>query len=46
MSFNAGAQISDTAFKSFVGVLPKVPFFLLFKCVVSLSISLASMLEK
>ena len=46
MSFNAGAQISDTSFKSFVGILPKVPFFLLFKAVVSLSISLTSVLEK
>ena len=44
MSFNAGAQISDTSFKSFVGILPKVPFFLLFKAVVPLSISLASVL--
>ena len=30
MSYNAGAQISDTSFKSFVGILPKVSFFLLF----------------
>ena len=45
MSFNAGgAQISDTSFKSFVGILPKVKLFLLFKAVVSLSISLTSVL--
>ena len=45
MSFNAGAQISETFFKSFVEILPKVPFFSLFKVVLSLSISLTSMLE-
>ena len=42
MSFNAGAQISDTSSKIFVEILPKLPLFLLFKAVVSLSISLTS----
>ena len=46
MSFNAGAQILDTYFKDFVGMLPKVLFFLLFRAVVSLSISLTQVLEK
>ena len=41
MSFNTGAQISDASFKMFVEILPKVPFFLLFKAVVSLSIFLS-----
>ena len=40
MSFNGGA------FKRFAGILPKVPFFLLFKAVVSLSIPSTSVLEK
>ena len=43
MSFNTGAQISD---KCFVWISVKVPFFVLFKAVVSLSISLTSLLEK
>ena len=42
MSFNAGAQISDISSKIFVEILPKLPLFLLFKAVVSLSISLTS----
>ena len=46
MSFNAGAQISDTSFKSFVGILPKIPLFLLFKALISLSISLTSVFKK
>ena len=46
MSFNGSAEISDTSFTRFVGILSKVPFFLLFKAVVSLSISLTSDLEK
>ena len=46
LSFNGGAQISDPSFKRFAAILPKVPFFLLFKAVVSLSISLTSVLEK
>ena len=46
MSFNAGAQISDTSFKSFVGIVPKVSFFLLFKAVVFVVTSLTSVLEK
>ena len=46
MSFNAGAKMSDTSFKSFVEILSKIPFLLLFKAVVSLSISLTSVLEK
>ena len=44
MSFNGGAQISDTSFEPFVGLLPKVTFFLLFKAVVFLS--LTSVLKK
>ena len=36
ISLNASAQISETSFKSLAGILPKVPFFLLFKAVVSL----------
>ena len=43
MSFNGDAQISDTSFEPFVGLLPKVPF-LLFKAVVFLS--LTSVLKK
>ena len=46
MSFNAGAQISDSSFKSFVGILRKVVFFLLLKALVSLSMSVTSVLEK
>ena len=38
MPLNSGAQMSDTSFKYFSGILPKVPLFLLFKAVVSLSI--------
>ena len=45
MSFNGRAQISDTSFKSFAGILRKVSLFLSFKVVVSLSISLTSVLE-
>ena len=39
MLVNGGEQISDIYFKRFVGILPKVPFSLLFKAVLSLSIS-------
>ena len=46
MSFNGGAQISDNYYKRFVGILPKVLFFLLLKPVYSLSIYLTSVLEK
>ena len=46
MSLNGGAQMSDISFKRFSGILPKVPFSLLFKAAVSLSISLTSVLEK
>ena len=46
MSIDGGAQISSTSFKHLVGILPKKPFFLLFKAVVSLIISLISVLEK
>ena len=46
MLFNAGAQISDTSFKSFVGILPKIPLFLLFKALISVSISLTSVFKK
>ena len=42
MLFNAGAQISDISSKIFVEILPNLPLFLLFKAVVSLSISLTS----
>ena len=44
MSFNAGAQISDIYFKRFIVMLPKIPFFLLFKAAVFLRISLTSVL--
>ena len=42
------AQILGTSFKSFAGilVLPKVPLFLLFKAVASLSACLTPVLEK
>ena len=46
MLFNAGAQISDTSFKSFVGILPKIPLFLLFKALISVSVSLTSVFKK
>ena len=46
MLFNGGVQISGTSFKRFVGILPKVRFFLLFRAVVSLSISLTSVLDR
>lgn len=38
--------MSDVAFKDFVGVLPKSSFFLLFKVLISLVMSLTSLLEK
>ena len=37
LSFNGSAQISGTSFKRFIGILPLI---LLFKAVVSLSVSL------
>ena len=46
MLFNGGVQMSGVTFKDFVGVLPKSSFFLLFKVLISLVMSLTSLLEK
>ena len=46
MLFNSDIQISSISFKRFVWILPKIQFFLFFKAVISLSISLTPVLAK